>query len=36
MILTYSGKDDVEIKPFKLIANRKGIKRIEKINLSGR
>jgi hypothetical protein len=35
MILTYSDNDDVEIKPFKLIANRKGIKRIEKINLSG-
>ncbi len=30
MILTYSTKDDREIKAYKLIANRKGIKRIEK------
>ena len=31
MILTYSNDDYFEIKPYKLIANRKGIKRIEKV-----
>ncbi len=36
MILTYSDGKDFEVKPFKLIANRKGIKRIEKIDINKR
>ncbi len=36
MILTYSEDDDFEIKPYKLIANRKGIKRIEKFTVNNK
>jgi len=36
MILTCSGDADFEVKPYKLIANRKGIKRIEKFMVNNK